>query len=74
MGEWKRVNHRKRKEGEKQLKDKRVAISKGAWYHNPNAVTKLTGPRNIARVEINWIKTRALIDSGSQVNMMTKNF
>ena len=72
MGEWERVNYNKKKEGEKQLKDKRVAISKGAQYHNPDAVTRLIGPRNIARVEINGIKTRALMDSGSQVNMMTE--
>ena len=39
-GEQERVNHRKKREGEKQLKDKRVVISKGAQYHNPNAVTK----------------------------------
>ena len=72
MGGWERVNHWKKKEGEKQLKDKRVAISKGAQYHNPNAVTRLIGPRNIARVEINRIKTRGLMESGSQVNMMTE--
>ena len=74
MGKWEKVKHRKKKEGEKQLKDKRVAIAKGAQYHNPNAVTRLIGPRNIARVEINGIKTRALMDSGSQVNMMTEKF
>ena len=51
-----------------------MVISKGAQYHNPNAVTRLTGPRNIARVEINGVKTRALIDSRSQVNMMTERF
>ena len=37
-------------------------------------MTRLTGPRNIARVEINGVKTRALMDSGSQVNMMTEKF
>ena len=74
MGEREKVKHRKKEEGEKQLKDKRVAIAKGAQYHNPNAVTRLIGPRNIARVEINGIKTMALMDSGSQVNMMTKKF
>ena len=51
-----------------------MVISKGAQYHNPNAVTRLIGPRNIARVEINGVKTRALMDSGSQVNMMTEKF
>ena len=56
MGEGERVNHRKKKEGEKQWKDKNTAISKGAQYHNPDAVTRLIGPRNIARVEINGIK------------------
>ena len=55
------------------MKDKRVAISKGAQYHNPDAVTRLIGPRNIARVEIN-VKTRALMDSGSQVNTMIEKF
>ena len=73
-GEQERVNHWKKREGEKQSKDKRVVISKGAQYHNPNAVTRLIGPRNIAKVEINGVKTRALMDSGSQVNMMTEKF
>ena len=73
-GEQERVNHRKKREGEKQPKDKRMVISKGAQYHNPNAVTRLIGPRNIAKVEINGVKTRALMDSGSQVNMMTEKF
>ena len=63
MGKQKRVNHKKEKKGEKQLKGNRVAISKGAQYHNPDA-----------RVEINGVKTRALMDSGSQVNMMTEKF
>ena len=35
---------------------------------------RIIGPRNIARVEINGVKTRALMDSGSQVNMMTEKF
>ena len=52
----------------------KVAISKGAQYHNPDAVARLIGPRNIAKVEINGIKTRGLMDSGSQVNMMTDRF
>ena len=73
-GEQERVKHRKKREGEKQPKDKRVVISKGAQYHNPDAVTRLIGPRNIAKVEINGVKTRALMDSGSQVNMMTEKF
>ena len=51
-----------------------MVISKGAQYHNPDAVTRLIGPRNIAKVEINGVKTRALMDSGSQVNMMTEKF
>ena len=56
------------------MKEKRVVIYKGAQYHNPNAVTRLIGPRNIARVEINGVKTRALMDSRSQGNMMTEKF
>ena len=56
------------------MSDTKVAISKGAQYHNPDDVTRLIGPRNIARVEINGIKTRGLLDSGSQVNMMTDKF
>ena len=51
-----------------------MAISKGAQYHNPDAVTRLIGPRNIARVEINGIKTRGLMDCQSQVYMMTEKF
>ena len=73
-GDQGRVNDRKKREGGKQLKKKRVVISKGAQYHNPDAVTRPIGPRNIARVEINGVKTRALKDSGSQVNMMTEKF
>ena len=74
MREKERVNHRKKKEGDKQWKDKKAAISKGAQYHNPDATTRLIGPRNIARVEINGVKTRGLMDSGSQVNMITDKF
>ena len=73
-GEQGKINHRKKREGKKQSKEKRVVISKGAQYHNPDAVTRLIGPRNIAKVEINGVKTRALMDSGSQVNMMTEKF
>ena len=73
-GKQERIIHRKKREGEKQSKEKRVVISKGAQYHNPNAVTRLIGPRNIAKVEINGVKTRALMDSGSQVNMITERF
>ena len=73
-GTQKRVRHRKKREGGNLWKEKRVVISKGAQYHNPDAVTRLIGPRNIARVEINGVKTRALMDSGLQVNMMTEKF
>ena len=64
----------KGREGGSPGKEKRVVISKGAQYHNPDVVTQLIGPRNIARVEINGVKTRVLMASGSQVNMMTKTF
>ena len=73
-GDQERVRHRKKREGGNQLKEKRVVISKGAQYHNPDAVTRLIGLRNITRVEINGVETRALMDSGSQVNMMTEKF
>ena len=56
------------------MRDTKVAISKGAQYHNPDAMARLIGPRNIAKVEINGIMTRGLMDSGSQVNMMTDSF
>ena len=52
-GDQERVRHWKRSEGGNQVQEKRVVISKGAQYHNPDAVTRLIGPRNIARVEIN---------------------
>ena len=32
------------------------------------------GPRNIVRVEVNGVEMKALMDSGSQVNMMTEKF
>ena len=73
-GDQERVRHWKKGEGGNQVQEKRMVISKGAQYHNPDAVTRLIGPRNIARVEINGIKTRALMDSRSQVNMMTEEF
>ena len=37
-------------------------------------MTRLIGPSNIARLEINGIKTRGLMYSGSQVNMKTDKF
>ena len=52
----------------------KVAISKGAQYQNLMLWARLIGPRNIAKVEINGIMTRVLMDSGSQVNMMTDRF
>ena len=73
-GDQERVRHWKKREGGNQLEHKRVVISKGAQHHNPNAVTRLIGPRNITRVEINGVEMRALMDSGSQVNMMTEKF
>ena len=73
-GDQERVRQGEKRESGNQLKEKRVVISKGAQYHNPNAVTRLIGPRNIARVEINRVKTRSLMDSGSQVNMMIEKF
>ena len=73
-GDQERVRHQKRREGGNQVQEKRVVISEGAQYHNPDAVTRLVGPRNIARVEINGVKTRMLMDSGCQVNMMTEKF
>ena len=73
-GDQERVRHMKRREGGSPWKEKRVVISKGAQYHNPDVVTRLSRPRNIARVEINGVKTRALMDSGLQVNMMTDKF
>ena len=73
-GDQERVRQSEKREGANQLKEKRVVISKGTQYHYPDAVTRLIGPRNIARVEINGVKTRALMDSRSQVNMMTEKF
>ena len=73
-GDQEQIRKGEMREGGNQLKEKRVVISKGAQYHNPNAVTRLIGPRNIAQVEINGVKTRALMDSRSQVNMMTEKF
>ena len=64
----------KGRKGGNPRQEKKVVISKGAQYHNPKVVTQLIGPRNIARVEINGVETRALMDSGSQVNMMTEKF
>ena len=40
----------------------------------PLTLSHIGMPRNIAKVEINGVKTRALMDSGSQVNMMTEKF
>ena len=73
-GDQKRVRHMKGSEDGNPEKEKRVVISKGTQYHNPDVVTQLIWPRNIARVEINGVKTRALMDSGLQVNMMTEKF
>ena len=66
--------HIKKKKGGNPWQEKKVVISKGAQYHNPDVVTHLIGPRNITRVEVNGVETRALMDSGSQVNMMTEKF
>ena len=60
-GDQQREGHMKKKKGGDPRQERKVVISKGAQYHNPDVVTRLIG-------------TRALMDSGSQVNMMTEKF
>ena len=43
-------------------------------YHNPDPLVRLKGPANEGKVEIEGVKTTALIDIGACMSAMTKSF
>ena len=43
-------------------------------YHNPDLLVRLIGPANEGKVEIEGVKTTALIDTGACLSAMTKSF
>ena len=43
-------------------------------YHNPDPLVQLIGPANEGKVEIEGVKTTALIDTGACMSAMTKSF
>ena len=43
-------------------------------YHNPDPLVRLIGPANEGKVEIEGVKTTALIDTGACLSAMTKSF
>ena len=59
-GDQRREGHMKDRKGGNSRQEKKVVISKGAQYYNPDAVTQLIGFRNIARVEVNGLKLECL--------------
>ena len=43
-------------------------------YHNPDPLVRLIGPANEGKVEIERVKTTALIDTGACMSAITKSF
>ena len=43
-------------------------------YHNPDPLVRLIGPANEGKVEIEGVKTTALIDTRAFMSAMTKSF
>ena len=53
-GGQERIIHRKKREGEKQLKEKEMVISKGDQYHNPDAVTRTHWAQEYCQSRDKW--------------------
>ena len=43
-------------------------------FHNPNPWVKILGRANKSEIEIDGIKSKALIDSGAMISMMSKEY
>ena len=46
----------------------------GLDYHNPNPWVRLLSRANESEIEIDGIITKALIDSGAMISMMSKEY
>ena len=46
----------------------------GPDYHNPNPWVQILGRTNESKIEISGIKSKALIDSGAMILMMSKEY
>ena len=46
----------------------------GPDYYNPNPWVRILGRANEPEIEIDWIKGKALIDSGAIILMMSKGY
>ena len=46
----------------------------GPDYHNPNPGVRILGRANESEIEIDGIKSKALIDSHAMISMMSKEY
>ena len=46
----------------------------GPDYYNPNPWVRILGRANESEIEIDWVISKALIDSGAMISMMSKEY
>ena len=53
---------------------RKAGVFMGPDYHNPNPRVSLLGMANESEIEIDGIISKALIDSGAVISMMSKEY
>ena len=53
---------------------RKAGVFMGPDYHNPNPWVRILGRANESEIEIDGIKSKALIDSGAMISMMSKEY
>ena len=56
----------------RQLREAQVFMA--LYYHNPNPWVRILDRANEYKIEIDGIKSKALIDSGAMISMMSKEY
>ena len=46
----------------------------GLDYHNPNPWVRILGRANESKIEIDGVRSKALMDSGEMISMMSKEY
>ena len=53
---------------------RKAGVFMGPDYHNPNPWVRILGRANKSEIEIDGIKSKALIDSGAMMSMISKEY
>ena len=53
---------------------RKAGVFMGPDYHNPNPWVRILGRANESEIEIDGIKSKALMDSGAMILMMSKEY